>query len=105
MTIECVFSGHSLREGLCDGKATSFFRSAKGTVWALCTSCADQHKRVSIGLAKQGRLAIKPLAGATFDIPLDDPETLAIWESQGPETVQGIIQAVDYVTKRSVTKG
>lgn len=95
MCIDCVFSGHVCRRGLCEGAAQSFFRSAKGTVWPLCSACAEQHKRVSVRLAKKGKLAVMPLAGAMFDIPLDDLETLATWRDQDPETVSSIVQAVD----------
>jgi hypothetical protein len=48
-----------------------------------------------VRLAKKGKLAVMPLAGAMFDIPLDDLETLATWRDQDPETVSSIVQAVD----------
>lgn len=99
MSIDCIFKKHSCREA-CEGDATTFFQSARGTVWPLCDACAEQHKTVSVRLAKQGRLAALPVAGATYDIPLDNPEILRIWNAQDPKKVLGIVAAVDKVTRR-----
>lgn len=93
--IDCAFRGHSCRADICQGTAVSFFRTAKGTLWPLCQACSDKHKDISVSLVKDGKLAVIPIAEATFDIPLDDPEALAAWKAQDPRRILDTIQAVD----------
>jgi hypothetical protein len=93
--IDCAFRGHSCRADICQGTATSFFRTAKGTLWPLCPACSDRHKDISVSMVKDRKLAVVPIAEATFDIPLDDPEALAAWRVQDPRRVSDMIQAVD----------
>ncbi len=93
--IDCAFKGHGQRATICEEQATSFFRTAKGTLWPLCRPCAERHKQLSLDLAKSGRLAIGSVAGAIFDLPLDDAEVLATWEAQDPQRIEAIIGQVD----------
>lgn len=93
--IDCVFRGHACRANICQGTATSFFRTAKGTLWPLCPACSDRHKEISVSLVKDRKLAVAPIAEATFDIPLDDPDALATWRAQDPRRILDTIQAVD----------
>ena len=93
--IPCAFDGHAQRASICRGEATSFFRTAKGMLWPLCQACSDQHKKLVLDLAKDGPVKVEHLIGATFDIPLDDPETLLAWRAQDPEKVQSVIRSVD----------
>lgn len=93
--IDCAFKSHTCRADVCQGEATSFFRTAKGTHWPLCPACSDRHKDISVSLAKDGKLAVGPIAGAIFDIPLDDPEALAAWRAQDPQRIQEVIRTVD----------
>ena len=93
--IDCAFKTHRCRANICLGVASSFFRTAKGTIWPLCSACLDRHKSISVNLLRDGQLAIAPFVEATFDIPLDDPETLAAWRVQDPERILDVIRKVD----------
>ena len=93
--IDCAFKGHTCRADICLGDAASFFRTANGTMWPLCHACSDKHKDISLNLAKGGQLAVGPLVGATFDIPLDDSEALTAWRAQDPERILEVIRRVD----------
>jgi len=93
MTIDCAFKGHTQRASSCEKQATSFFQSAKGTLWPLCPSCADQHKKLIMVLAK--KLPSAALAGATFDLPLDDADLQVTYASQDPSRIDGVIRRVD----------
>jgi len=95
MTIDCAFHGHVQRANTCEGQAASFFRTAKGTLWPLCPSCAERHKQLILDLAKKQKLPVGSLAGAVFDLPLDDDEILAAWKAQDPQRIEGVINQVD----------
>jgi hypothetical protein len=96
--ILCAFDGHIQRAKICQGEATSFFRTAKGTLWPLCTACAEQHKKVILAIAH----GVDPnkLIGATFDIPIDDPEAVKMFKDQDPEIIRRIIRRVDTSLQR-----
>lgn len=93
--IDCAFKGHVQRANICEEQATTFFRTAKGTLWPLCRPCAERHKQLSLNLAKSGKLAVGSVAGAIFDLPLEDPGVLATWEAQDPQRIEAIIGQVD----------
>lgn len=91
--IRCAFDCHVQRVGICEGSAMSFFRTSKGTLWPLCRACACRHKELVLRVARD--VDIGSVAGATFNIALDDPEALSTWRVQDPGRIQRIIQAVD----------
>jgi len=98
--ITCAFQGHPQRVAICQGKAKSFFRTAKGILWPLCQACSDQHKKQVLDLAQKegGPIQVDHLKGALFDIPLDDYVTLTAWNLQDPRLIQEVIQKVDAAT-------
>jgi len=83
----CAFFGHGPRADICQETATSFFRTAKGTLWPLCPACCERHKTVSIQMIEQGRLPATTVTRATFDIPID-AESLAAFRAQDPSRIQ-----------------
>ncbi len=93
--IRCAFDGHVQRSNICQGEATSFFRTSKGTLWPLCKACSDRHRKLVLQVAQQGGIDAKNAAGATFDIPLDDPEASEAFLSQDPDKIEKVIEAVD----------
>lgn len=95
MSIRCAFDGHTQRASICQGEATSFFKTYKGTLWPLCPMCSDRHRDLVLKVAQRGDINAAIAAGATFDIPLDDPKALAAWKAQDPEKIQKVIRAVD----------
>jgi len=95
MTVYCAFKGHIQRANICQGEAKSFFRTAKGVLWPLCQACADKHKQLVLGATKEGNIRLENLAGAVFDIPLDDTESLTAYQAQDPDKIRRIIQTVD----------
>lgn len=93
--IRCAFEGHKCRAAICQGRATSFFRTAKGTIWPLCTACSDRHKTVSTSLAQNGRLEVDMVVRAQFDIPINNEVTRQAYASQDPERIRHVIEIVD----------
>lgn len=90
----CAFFGHGHRAGICQEAATSFFRTAKGTLWPLCPACCDRHKTVSVQMLRQGRLPTATVTRATFDIPID-AESLATFRAQDPSRIQTTLAQAD----------
>jgi len=95
MIIDCAFHGHAQRADICEGQATSFFRTAKGTLWPLCPPCAERHKQLILDLTRRQKIPVGSVAGAVFDIPLDDAEVLAAFQAQDPKRVEAVIGQVD----------
>ena len=95
MSIKCAFEGHAQRADTCQKEAKGFFRSKKGTLWPLCNSCAERHRKLVLEGLKAGGVTAQKAAKATFDIPLDDPETLEDFRRQDPEVLQSLIRMVD----------
>jgi len=91
----CAFHGHSQRSRICQGKASSFFRTAKGTLWPPWSACADQHKKLILRVAQYSGVDVNKIIEASFDIPLTDPEALRAYLVQGSEVLRGIIHQVD----------
>jgi len=93
--IRCAFHAHAQRAVICKGEATSFFKTQKGTLWPLCGPCSERHRQIVLEVIKVGGVHVDAAAAAVFDIPLDDPETLATFRLQDPKALQRVIQAVD----------
>lgn len=93
--IDCAFDGHLYRADICQGKAESFFRTARGTVWPLCPACSAQHKKTMVTLVEHHAIDTNMACGATFDIPLDDRETLASFQRQDPRIIEAVIEQAD----------
>lgn len=94
MAIKCVFAEHPQRADTCQKDACGFFRTQKGTLWPLCASCSERHRKLILAGLKAGGVTARKAAGATFDIPLDDPETLEAFQAQGSEILEDIIRSV-----------
>jgi len=95
MTIDCAFKGHVQRAATCEMEAKSFFKTAKGTLWPLCPSCAERHKKLILDLTRKQKLPVGSVAGAVFDLPLDDPDLLAAFKAQDPQRIESVIGQVD----------
>jgi len=95
VTIPCAFEGCIHRVDICEGTATSFFKTAKGTIWPLCRACTDQHKKMAAKLVANDQIEVLTAVGASFDIPLDDADTLAAFRAQDPQRIQRVLDAAD----------
>lgn len=93
--LACALFGHVHRADICQKAATSFFKTAKGTLWPLCPACCERHKTVGTQMFKKGRLPTTTLTQATFDIPIDDAESLAAFRAQDPSRIQGSLDRID----------
>ena len=93
--IPCAFDGNLYRVDICQGIAVAFFKTAKGTVWPLCTACSDRHKEMMAQLVAKQHIDINTAVGAVFDIPLTDAATLQAFQEQDPQRVQRIIAMAD----------
>lgn len=98
--IPCVFDGNIHRVDICQGAAVVFFKTAKGTIWPLCRGCSDRHKETAVQLVADQRIEVLTAVGATFDIPLNDPETLQAFRAQDPKRIQRVIEQADAVFLR-----
>lgn len=93
--IPCAFKGNINRIDTCQGNAAVFFRSAKGTIWPLCLGCAERHKETAVQLVADNTVEVQAAVGATFDIPLTDPDAQAAYKVQDPARIARIIEAAD----------
>lgn len=98
--IPCAFDGNIHRVDICEHKAAFFFKTAKGTIWPLCRACSDRHKETAVQLVADQRIEVLTAVGATFDIPLNDTETLAAFRAQDPQRIQRVIDKADAVFLR-----
>ena len=97
--IPCAFNGHVCRRSVCKGKATSFFRTAKGTLWPLCDACNDRHKIVGAGMVKRGHPVTAKVIKASFDIPIDNEAVRTEFEAQDPEVITSVVRAADEMSR------
>lgn len=99
-TIPCAFCGNVHRIDICERDAVMFFRTARGTIWPFCRPCAERHKDTAVQLVADSRVEVMAAVGATFDIPLDDPEALEAFKNQDPHRILRVLQSADAVFKR-----
>ena len=92
--LACAFLGHWHRADICQRKATTFFCTAKGTLWPLCPACCERHKLVATQLIKSGRVQANIISAAVFDIPID-PDSLDAYQSQDPERIASTFNQAD----------
>lgn len=85
--LACAFYGHGKRADICQKEATSFFRTAKGTMWPMCPACSDRHKMVGTKIIGRGLISTDMMTEATFDIPIND-ESIAAFRAQDPERIR-----------------
>ena len=89
--MRCVWSGHPMWES-CSGDATSFLRTAKGTLWPFCDACTEHHKVRSMRSYAEGGLATATMVKAQFDISINDPEALAAFAAQDPSKIGEVVE-------------
>lgn len=92
--ILCIFHD-SPRRPHCGKEAESFFKTSRGTLWPLCRHCAALHKKLALSIAKKGGVPLNVLAGATFDIPLDNEKAQIEYARQDPETLKEVLRLAD----------
>lgn len=100
VTIPCVFAGNIHRIDTCQGAAAVFFKTSKGTIWPFCRGCSDRHKDTAVQLVADQRIEVLTAVGSTFDIPLDDPDTLAEFRTQDPQRIQRFLDQADAAFKK-----
>lgn len=98
--IPCAFCGNVHRVDICEREAVVFFRTAKGTIWPFCGPCAERHKETAVQLVADSRLGVMDAVEARFDIPIDDPDTVAAFKAQDPQRILRVLQHADAVFKR-----
>lgn len=101
--IRCAFEGHIHRVDICQGVATSFFQTAQGTIWPLCSACSDRFKSMVGTCLSSGDIGPNHVTAARFDIPLDDPDTLRAYHSQDPAKLARVLKLAEEWYWRGVT--
>ena len=66
----------------------------------LSAEAARYDKETAVQLVADQRIEVLTAVGATFDIPLDDPETLQAFPGPRPKRIQRVIEQADAVFLR-----
>jgi hypothetical protein len=91
--LRCAFDGHVHRKDICQGEATSFLRTPRGTLWPFCVPCADRHKTLVTEMIGT-KIDHRHVVATTFDIPITD-ELVEQFRTQDPDDIRRVLARAD----------